>query len=66
MATPHAVRVAEYHATGFRHLWRATIGTALLTPFFYLAGMGLGLGKLVNENVAAPARASVVPSVPFL
>jgi lipooligosaccharide transport system permease protein len=66
MATPHAVRIAEYHATSFRHLWRATIGTALLTPFFYLAGMGLGLGKLVNENVAATQSLGGVSYVAFL
>jgi lipooligosaccharide transport system permease protein len=66
MATPHAVRIAEYHATTFRHLWRATIGTALLTPFFYLAGMGLGLGKLVDANVASTQALGGVSYVAFL
>ena len=37
-------------------LWRATVGTALFTPFFYLAGMGLGLGSLINQNPASTAR----------
>ena len=66
MTTPAAVRIAEYHATAFRRVWRGTIGTALLTPFFYLAGMGLGLGQLVNDNVASSAALGGVSYVAFL
>ena len=66
MTTPAAVRVAEYHATAFRRLWRATIATALFTPFFYLAGMGLGLGSLINQSAASSASLDGVPYVAFL
>jgi lipooligosaccharide transport system permease protein len=61
-----AIRVAEYHATTFRHLWRATLGTAFFTPFFYLAGMGLGLGRLVNEHAAGNQSLGGVSYVAFL
>ena len=65
-STVGARRVAEYHATVFRHLWRATIGTALLTPFFYLAGMGLGLGALIDQHSAAGTSLGGVSYMAFL
>jgi lipooligosaccharide transport system permease protein len=66
MATPAAVRVAEYHVVSFRRLWRATLSTALFTPFFYLAGMGLGLGALVNQNVGSSQALDGASYVAFL
>jgi len=62
----NALRIAEYHLTAFKHLWRATIGTALLTPFFYLAGMGLGLGTLVNQHTAGTQSLGGASYVAFL
>ncbi len=61
-----ALRVAEYHVTSFKHLWRATLGTALFTPFFYLAGMGLGLGTLVNQHTAGSQALGGASYVAFL
>ena len=58
--------MAEYHATTFRRLWRATIGTALFTPFFYLAGMGLGLGSLINQSASSSASLDGFSYVAFL
>jgi lipooligosaccharide transport system permease protein len=66
VSTPAAVRVAEYHATTFRRLWRATLGTAFFAPLFYLAGMGLGLGSLVNQSSSSSASLDGYSYVAFL
>jgi len=66
VSTPAALRVAEYHAVSFRRLWRATIGTAFFAPLFYLAGMGLGLGSLINQSASSSASLDGHSYVAFL
>ncbi len=66
MSTPAALRVAEYHAVSFRRLWRATIGTAFFAPLFYLAGMGLGLGSLIDQSASSSASLDGHSYVAFL
>jgi lipooligosaccharide transport system permease protein len=66
VSTPAAVRVAEYHAATFRRLWRATIGTAFFAPLFYLAGMGLGLGSLIDQGSSSSASLDGHTYVAFL
>jgi lipooligosaccharide transport system permease protein len=48
MPTPIAVRVLEGHARSYRHTWRGTTISSLITPVMFLAAMGLGLGTLVD------------------
>jgi len=50
MSTPAAVRVWESHFTLYRTIWRSNMMGAVLQPFLYLLGMGLGVGALVNSN----------------
>lgn len=48
MATPIAVRVLEGHVRAYRHTWRGTTISSVVTPILFLAAMGLGLGTLVD------------------
>lgn len=50
MPTPIAVRVLEGHVRAYRHTWRGTTVSAIVTPVFFLAAMGLGLGTLVDRG----------------
>jgi lipooligosaccharide transport system permease protein len=64
--TAGAQRVMEYHAASFRREWQSTAATALLTPLFYLAGMGIGLGSLVDRDsgtLGIPYAAFLAPAL---
>jgi len=50
MSTPATIRVWESHFTLYRTIWRSNMMGAVLQPFLYLLGMGLGVGALVNSN----------------
>ncbi len=52
MRTPIPIRVLEGHARAYRHTWRGTTVTAIVTPVLFLAAMGLGLGQLVDAGGA--------------
>ena len=52
MAAP-AVRVLEHELLVYRRSWRGSIFSSFLNPVLFLAAMGLGLGSLVDANVAA-------------
>jgi lipooligosaccharide transport system permease protein len=56
MRTPPFLRATESWAVTYRHQWRSTLFSTIVTPVLYLAAMGLGLGSLVNE---ATRRASL-------
>ena len=56
MATP-AARVLEHELLVYRRAWRGSIFSSFLSPVFFLAAMGLGLGSLVDANAAAGAAA---------
>lgn len=53
MAAPALVRVVEREARVFRHLWRGSVFSSVVTPLLFLAAMGLGLGGLVDERSGA-------------
>jgi lipooligosaccharide transport system permease protein len=59
MSRAIAVRVLEGHARAYRHTWRGTTISAVLTPVLFLAAMGLGLGSLVDRGGAAGGLAGV-------
>lgn len=48
--TAPAVRVWESHFTLYRTIWRSNVLGAVLQPFLYLLGMGLGVGALVDRG----------------
>ncbi len=50
MSTPAAIRVWESHFTLYRTIWRSNVMGAVLQPFLYLLGMGLGVGALVDRG----------------
>lgn len=56
MSTPPLLRATESWAVTYRHQWRSTVFSTIVTPVLYLAAMGLGLGSLVND---ATRRASL-------
>jgi lipooligosaccharide transport system permease protein len=50
MARVVALRVLEGNVRAYRHTWRGTTTSAVLTPVMFLAAMGLGLGTLVDAG----------------
>jgi lipooligosaccharide transport system permease protein len=55
VSTPAAIRVWESHFTLYRTIWRSNVMGAVLQPFLYLLGMGLGVGALVDQGDSAAA-----------
>jgi lipooligosaccharide transport system permease protein len=55
-----AARVVEHNALVFKRLWR---GSMTVTPLFFLASMGIGLGSLVNRSSGGVGG---VPYIDFL
>ena len=49
-STPRFLLVTEYYATLFRHFWRGSIVTILISPVLYLLAMGVGVGSLIDGN----------------
>ena len=52
MRTPAFVRVLEGEARVYRRVWRGSVISTFLNPVLFLAAMGLGLGRLVDERTA--------------
>ncbi len=52
MAAP-VLRVLEHELLVYRRVWRGSIFSSFLSPVFFLAAMGLGLGSLVDADAGA-------------
>ncbi len=50
METPPFLRVLEGEARVYRRVWRGSVISTFLNPVLFLAAMGLGLGRLVDER----------------
>ena len=50
MSTPATVRAWESHFTLYRTIWKSNMLGAFVQPLLYLAGMGLGVGALVDRR----------------
>jgi lipooligosaccharide transport system permease protein len=50
----YAFRSYEFWLAYYRRVWRGSIVSSFVTPVFYLAALGIGLGTLVNKSVAPP------------
>ncbi len=55
-----AVRVFEYNLLLYRRSWRGSVMVSFISPLFFLAAMGIGLGSLVNRGGGG------VAGVPYL
>lgn len=57
----------EHHLRVYRRTWRGSIISRFLSPLFFLAAMGLGLGALVDEGAGGvggqPYLQFVVPGI---
>lgn len=51
--TPGALRVASWHLTAFRRLWRLNVLSSLVQPMLFLLGLGVGVGSLVDRNASS-------------
>ena len=56
------LRAYEHWVVSYRRLWRASVVSSVLNPVLFLAAIGIGLGKLVN-NGAHPLGVSYVSFV---
>jgi lipooligosaccharide transport system permease protein len=54
------VRVVEREARVFRHLWRGSVFSSVLTPVLFLAAMGVGLGNLIDQRSGGAGGVSYV------
>ncbi len=61
-----AVRVWEREALLFRRVWRTALLGSFLQPLLYLAGMGLGVGSLVDEGTGSAEMLGGVSYLAFL
>src|SRR5699024_8353667 len=53
--------VTAYWLTVYRRIWKSTVISSVLAPLLYLAGMGYGLGAIID----APGR-TAVPGVAYV
>ena len=52
-ATPRWVRSLGYWMVVYRRTWLGGVATSFATPVVYLAGMGLGVGSLIDDGQRA-------------
>lgn len=45
-----ALSVLEYNLVGYRTTWRSSVFSSFVSPLFFLAAMGVGLGGLVQQR----------------
>lgn len=53
MARAVTLRVVEGHARHYRHTWRGSTFSTIVTPVLFLSAMGLGLGSQVDRGATA-------------
>jgi lipooligosaccharide transport system permease protein len=54
---PGAVRVYGYMLLRYKRTWRGTVTNGFLYPILYLLAIGVGLGHLVDQHLAATGTA---------
>ena len=52
VSTPGPLRVASWHLTQYRRLWKMNLMSSFVQPLLYLLGLGVGVGALVDRNTA--------------
>jgi lipooligosaccharide transport system permease protein len=61
-----ALRVFEYNARVYRRTWRGTLFITFLAPMLFLASMGFGLGRFVDQGQSATSALGGIPYAMFL
>jgi lipooligosaccharide transport system permease protein len=49
-ASPPALRVVETYLISYRRRWKFSMATTVINPIFFLVGMGVGLGSLIDKG----------------
>jgi lipooligosaccharide transport system permease protein len=49
-ASPPALRVVETYLISYRRRWKFSMATTVINPVFFLVGMGVGLGSLIDKG----------------
>jgi lipooligosaccharide transport system permease protein len=57
------LRAYEHWLAQYKRVWRGTLGTSIVNPLLYLAGLGIGLGTIVDRSQNAPGG---VPYLDFI
>ena len=66
MATPMPLRIFEHQLVAYRRLWRGTVVVSFAQPVLFLLAFGVGIGALIDEDVAASQRIGGVPYLAFV
>ncbi len=66
MTTPVAVRVWEGQIRTVWNAWRTSVALSMTQPFIFLAGMGFGVGALVDAGDGAQSSLGGLSYVQFL
>jgi len=64
--TPPPLRALETWLMAFRHAWRGAAIASVLNPTLFLAAMGVGLGRVVDESGTATETLGGVEYLAFL
>ena len=49
-SSPPSLRVVETLLMAYRRQWKFSLTTTLINPIFFLVGMGVGLGSLIDKG----------------
>ncbi len=66
LATPGPLRVMSGQIVVFRRFWRLNVLSSFVQPMFYLLGLGVGVGALVDRNTASADVLAGLPYVAFV
>jgi lipooligosaccharide transport system permease protein len=66
MATPMPLRIFEHQLVAYRRLWAGTLSVSFAQPVLFLLAFGVGIGALIDDDLAASRRIGDVPYVAFV
>ena len=66
MATPMPLRIFEHQLVAYRRLWRGTLFVSFAQPVLFLLAFGVGIGALIDDDVAASQRIGDVSYLAFV
>jgi len=66
MATPTPLRIFEHQLVAYRRVWRGTLFVSFGQPVLFLLAFGVGIGALIDDDVASSQRIGDVPYLAFV